>query len=164
MFLSSFSSKLLIRVLVSFPSLLVPCRFLFHIMQPPLLPGSFCMLLKYPVSSWNILITSVLNHVSDRLANSSSLSCIFSGALNCSFIWVVLFVSECLLRSKGWSLRCSPGWGNPCGCTVMRYVGEGSEREVSLAPLSARVQSLPQLPTNWAFLVLIPRWVGLCTF
>ena len=35
------------------------------------------MLLKYPVSSWSILITRVLNCASDRLAISSLLSCIF---------------------------------------------------------------------------------------
>ena len=39
------------------------------------------MLLKYPVSSWSILITRVLNCASNRLAISSSLSCIVSGAL-----------------------------------------------------------------------------------
>ena len=94
------------------------------------------MLLKYPVSSWSILKTSVLkNCVSDRLAISSSFSCIFIRALNCSFIWafvvvvVVVVVSVCLLLSKGQSLRCSPGWGNPCGYVVMLYVREGSERE-----------------------------------
>ena len=31
-----------------------------------------------------------------------------------------------------------------------------------LAPLSDSFQSLAPLPTNWALLVLIPRWVGLC--
>ena len=33
-----------------------------------------------------------------------------------------------------------------------------------LAPLSARFQSLPGYPqSNWAPLVLVPKWVGLCT-
>ena len=41
--------------------------------------------------SVSILITSVLNCASDRLVISSSLSCIFSGALLCSFIWPVFF-------------------------------------------------------------------------
>ena len=36
---------------------------------------------------------------------------------------------------------------------------------MALALLSASFQSLPQLLTvNWALLVLIPGWVGLCTF
>ena len=65
--------------------------YLFHIMQPSLLPGSFFMLLKYLVSSWSILITSVLNCAYDRLAMSLLLSCIFSGALICSFIWAIFF-------------------------------------------------------------------------
>ena len=42
----------------------------------------------------SILITSVLNYASDRLAISSSLSCIFSGALICSFIWAFFFLSR----------------------------------------------------------------------
>ena len=57
------------------------------------------MLLKYPVSSWSILKTSVLNCVSDRLAISSSLGCIFIRALNCSFSWafllLLLLLSQC---------------------------------------------------------------------
>ena len=39
----------------------------------------------------SILITSVLNCASDRLAISSLLSCIFSGALKCSVIWTIFF-------------------------------------------------------------------------
>ena len=39
------------------------------------------------------------------------------------------FVSTLLLRSKGQSLRYSPGRGNPRCCIVALYVGEGSERE-----------------------------------
>ena len=52
------------------------------------------MLLKYPVSSWSILKTSVLNCISDKLTISSLLSCIFSGALICSFIWAFFFWSR----------------------------------------------------------------------
>ena len=44
------------------------------------------------MSFLNILITSVLNSTSDRLAISSLLSCIFSGALICSFIWAIYFL------------------------------------------------------------------------
>ena len=92
MFLSSFWPILLIWVLVSFPSLLVPCRFYFISHNATFLAAwVFFMLLKYPVSSCSILITSVLNCASKRLAFSSSLSCIFSGALKCSIIWALFF-------------------------------------------------------------------------
>ena len=76
----------------------------------------------------SILITSVLNCASDRLAISSSLSCIFSGALKCSVIWAIFFVvclSWRVCYFKGRSLRCSPGRGNAGCCTVTLYVGEG---------------------------------------
>ena len=82
------------------------------------------MLLKYPVSSWSILITSVLNCASARLAISLLLSCIFSGALIYSFIWAIFFVSAPLLCSKGWSLRYSPRQGTPGGCIVILGGGE----------------------------------------
>ena len=49
------------------------------------------------------------------------------------------FVSAHLLCCKGWSLKYSPGWGNPLYCIVALYVGE-SERDhctfLALAPLS----------------------------
>ena len=81
------------------------------------------------MKSVSILITSALNCASYRLAISSSLSCIFSGALKCSVIWAIfcLFVclSWCVCYFKGRSLRCSPGRGNTGGCKVMLYVGEG---------------------------------------
>ena len=75
----------------------------------------------------SILITSALNCASDRLAISSSLSCIFYGALKCSVIWAIFFVclSWHVCYFKGWSLRCSPGWGNAGRCAVKLYVGEG---------------------------------------
>ena len=38
------------------------------------------------------------------------------------------FISAHLLHSKRWSLRYSPGWGNPLPCVVVLSVGEGSER------------------------------------
>ena len=52
------------------------------------------------------------------------------------------------------SLHC----GEVCG-------GGVREGTMSLTGLSADFQSLLPLPTsNWALLVLIPRWMGLCTF
>ena len=49
------------------------------------------ILQPYSKISVSILITRVLNFASDRLAISLSLSCIFSGALICSFIWAFFF-------------------------------------------------------------------------
>ena len=43
----------------------------------------------YSTTSVSMLITSVLNCASDRWALSLSHSCIFSGALMCSFIWAI---------------------------------------------------------------------------
>ena len=70
------------------------------------------------------------------------------------------------LHSKRQSLRCTPGWGNPGCCIVTPCVGEGSEREQCclLGSLLAfgHFPCYPQ--ANWALLVMIPGWVGLCTF
>ena len=131
MFLSSFCSKPLIWVLVSFPSLLVPCRFLFISYNATFIAAwVFFMLLKYPVNSWSILITSVLNCASDRLAISLLPSCIFFWSFYLFFhLGHFFFVSVLLLHSKGWSLWCSPGRSNTPCCIVTLYVGEGSERE-----------------------------------
>ena len=95
-----------------------------------------------------ILITSVLNCASDKLAISSSLSCIFSGAFNCSLFWAFFFfVSAHLLPNKGWSLRCSPRWGN-CPTEVWRCVRGRGQGTVPVAPPSTGFQSLSLLPTN----------------
>ena len=100
---------------------------LFHIMQPSLLPGSFFMLLKCPVSSWSILITSVLNCAYDRLL---SLHCLIVFFLD---LWTILsfglffLVSAHLLCGKGQSLRCLPGWSGPLRWVVVQSVWEGSE-------------------------------------
>ena len=74
----------------------------------------------------SVLKTSVLNCASYRLAISSSLSCIFSGALKCSVIWAIFFfLSWRTCYVKGQRLSCSPGWGNAGRCAVTLYVGEG---------------------------------------
>ena len=71
-----------------------------------------------------------------------------------------------LLHSKGQSLGYSPGRGNPGHSVVALYVGEGSEREqcclFSSLPAFSHFPCYPQ--ANWALLVLIPKWVGLCMF
>ena len=51
-----------------------------------------------------------------------------------------------LLCCKWWSLRYSPGWGNPLCCVVLPYVGERSEREQCCFLIS--FQALPPLPTS----------------
>ena len=72
----------------------------------------------------------------------------------------------CLLCSKGRSLRYRPSWGKLCGCVVVLYVEEGSKREqCCLLSSQSSFSHFPHYPqVNWALLVLIPRWVGLCTF
>ena len=82
MFISSFYSKSLIGVPVSFPSLLVPYMF-FFISLCIAFTSSF-ILQPYSVISVSILMTSVLKHAYDRLAIFSLLSSNF-GALICSF-------------------------------------------------------------------------------
>ena len=88
MFISSFCYKLLVWVPVSFLSLLLPCIFFFIALCIAFTFPLFCI---YSTISVTILITSVLNCASDRLAISSLLSCIFSGALKCSVIWAIFF-------------------------------------------------------------------------
>ena len=68
---------------------MVPCTFSFVSLSIGFIFSSgFQRDSTNPVS---ILITSVLNCASDRLAISSLLSCIFSGALKCSVIWAFFF-------------------------------------------------------------------------
>ena len=71
---------------VSFPSLLVPYIFSFILLSIAFI-SSF-ILWPYSIISVSILITSVFNSASDRLAISSSLSS-FSGVLIYSFTWAI---------------------------------------------------------------------------
>ena len=75
------------------------------------------------------------------------------------------FVSRTCYIVKGRSVRCLPGRGNPRGCGVTLYVGEGSKRVQCCLLCSLLVFShFPCYPqSNWPILMLIPRWVGLCT-
>ena len=70
---------------------------------------------------------------------------LFSLSLSLSQTYIFYFLS--LLSSKGRSLRCSPGQGNPRGCVVTLYGSWVWEGTVLLALLSASFQSLPHLPT-----------------
>ena len=75
MFLSSFWSTPLIWVPVSFASLLIPCTFSFVSLSIGFIFSSSFR--TNSTNSVSVLITSVLNCASDRLAISSLLSCIF---------------------------------------------------------------------------------------
>ena len=121
----------------------------------------------------SVLITSVLNCVSDRLAISSSLSCIFSGVLKCSVIWAIFsFLSWCVCYLKGQSLRCSPGQGNAGCCAVTLYVGEGPRGSngarstllrISVFHSDTHNQTGPLwcwFPSGWACAHSRPLWVS----
>ena len=60
----------------------------------------------------------------------------------------------------------STGVEQPMFLSCYAVCGGGvREGTMALALLSAGFQSLPPLPqANWALLVLIPGWVGLCAF
>ena len=121
----------------------------------------------------SILITSVLNSASDRLAISSLLSCIFSGALICCFIWAFFFfLSWRVCYFKGQSLRCSPGQGDSGHCTVTLYMGEGPRGSngacltllrISIFHSATHNQTGPLwcwFPSGWARAHSRPPWVS----
>ena len=121
----------------------------------------------------SILRTSVLNYAFDRLAISSSLSCIFSGALKCSVIWAIFFfLSWCVSYFKGRSLRCSLGRGNAGRSGVKLYVGEGPRGSngtcstlchISVTPCATHNEIGPLwcwFPSGWACAHSRPLWVS----
>ena len=163
MFISCFWSKSLIWVPVSFPSLMVPCTFSFISLYIAFTLSS--NLRRYSSNSVSILITSFWTlHLIGWL-------CLHHLVLFLE-LWSILsfgpwfFVSTHLLHSKGRSLRFSTGWGNPHLCVVMLCGGEGSVREqchwLRSLPAFSHFCHYPQV--NWALLVLVPKWVGLCSF
>ena len=99
------------------------------------------------VESCEFFITSVLNCASNRLAISSSPSCIFFWSFEVFCHLGLFFLSWQVYYLKGQSLRCSPGWGNPGRWAVMLHGGRGREGAMALVPLSTGFQSLPPLPT-----------------
>ena len=161
MFLSSFWSTPLIWVPVSFSSLLVPCTFSFVFI-------GFIFSSGFRTDSTNsvsVLITSVLNCASDRLAISLLLSYIFFWALICSFIWAIFFFFFCLgvsVTFRGGAL------GVPQGGVMLVAAKwcctRGAEREqwCLLCSLPVFSHSLHYPQSNWALLVLIPKCVGVC--
>ena len=106
MFIFSFCSKLLMWILVSFSSLLVPCTFFFISLFIAFTSSS--ILWPYSTIYVSILTTSVLNFASDRLAVSSSFRSVF-GALICSFIWAIFFCLRIPVSSKGQALGVQQG-------------------------------------------------------
>ena len=91
----------------SSPPLMVPCRFSFVSLSIGFVFSSGFW--TNSTNSVSMLITSVLNCASYRLAIYLLLSCIISGALICSFIWAIFFLSWCACYVKGQNLRCPPG-------------------------------------------------------
>ena len=121
----------------------------------------------------SVLIASVLNCASHRLAISSSLSCIFSGALKCSVIWAFFFFWSwrfCYFKRR--SLRCSPGWGNSGRSAVRLYVGEGPRGSNGACSTLHRISATPSathnqigplwcwFPSGWACARSRPLWVS----
>ena len=87
MFLSSFWSKSLIWVLVSFPSLLIPPYIFFFISLCIAFISSFILQLS-SINSVSIWLPVFWTLPSDRLSISLSLTFIF-GVLICSLIWPI---------------------------------------------------------------------------
>ena len=71
-------------------------------------------------------------------------------------------MSWCACYVKGQSLRCSLGCGNAGQCAVTLYVGGGAKKEqwCLLHSLPDFGHSLCYPQSNWAPLVLIPKWAG----
>ena len=166
MFVSSFCSKPLIWVTVSFPSLLVPCIFFFISLCVAFTSSS--ILCPYSIISVSILITMfwTLHLIGCLCPRHLVLSLDFWSVFS---FGPYFFVLVHLLHCKGWSLRYLPGWGNPRHCVLALSVREGSERAqcclvtyLALAPLF--ITSLTSCKWIMPFQVLIPEWVGLCTF
>ena len=89
-------------VISVYREMLVPCKFFFISLSIIFISACiFLMLLKYPMISLSLLITSVLNSTSDHLLISILFSS-FSGVLFCPFIWamflflLILAASLCL--------------------------------------------------------------------
>ena len=122
----------------------------------------------------SILITSVLNCASDRLAISSSLSCIFfwSFEVFCHLGHFFCLFVLALCYFKGRSLRCSPRRGNAGHCAVTLYVGEGPRGsngthspllQTSVLHSDTHNQTGPLwcwFPSGWACAHSRPPWVS----
>ena len=139
----SFFSKWLIWVLVSFPSLLVPCIFFFISLCIAFI-SSFCdWIQSFLRASWLPVFWTL--HLIGCLSP-------YHLVLFLEF-WSVLsfgsyfFVLAPLLHCKERGLRYLSGRGNPLCCAVRLYVGEGSEGEtMPLARLLGSCHSFCHFP------------------
>ena len=96
----------------------------------------------------------------------------FSGALKCSVIWAIIFLSWRICYLKGRSFRCSLGRGNSGPCAVTLYVGEGLRGSsgahstlcwISVTPSATHNQTGPLwcwFPSGWACACSRPPWVS----
>ena len=129
---------------------------------------SFSSILRpYSTNSVSILITSVLNFASDRLSICLLLSCIFSGVLIYSFIWANFFfvLGTCyIVRDR--ALGICPGRATLIASWWCRLWGRGPRgNNAACLALSWLLVSFPATHKQIGlFQVLIPGWVGLCTF
>ena len=112
----------------------------------------------------SILITSVFNCASDRLALSSSLSSIFSGGLIFHLSHIFLSWRTCYVV-RGGALGTHQGGAThitALWCCMQGRGPKGNNEACSTLLVFGHFPHYSQ--SNWVLLVLIPRWVGLCTF
>ena len=162
MFISSFCSKPLIWVLISFPSLLVPFISLF-------MAFTFSSIWQlYSTISVSTMISNVLNSASDRLAISSPLNVVFFLEL-----WSVLSFGPyffCLFWHTCYIVMASVLGICKSRATLFAALwhcmwGRGPRGNNATYSALGSFQSFSPLPTSkLALLMLIPGPVGLCMF
>ena len=160
MFIASFCCKSLIWVLVSFLSLLVPWIFCFISFWVSFILSFFDQAQLVLWAFWlpGLWTLHQIGWLSPHhLVIFLRFCCVLS-------FGPYFFVLVHMLHSKGRSLRYSPGQGNsPLWCCMWGRVLRGNSSTCSaLGRLSVTPPHYPQ--AKWAIMVLIPRWVGLCTF
>ena len=109
---------------------------------------SYSILRPYSIISVSILITSVLNCASDRLAISFSLSCIFSRVLMCSFLCAFFWVLCACYVVRGGALGIRQGRATQVNASWYCMWGWVREGTIPLAQFLAIFQSLLPLPMS----------------
>ena len=147
MFICFYWSKPLIWVPVSFPSLLVPCTYLFISLCIAFTFSS--ILWPYSTISVTILITSVLNSASDKWL---SLHCLVVFFLALWFVFsfrlYFFFLVHLLHIVRSRALGISQGGATHVAVLWCCMWGSGWRGTMPLAQLSVGFQSLPPLPTS----------------
>ena len=116
MVISSFCSNMLIWVLICFPSLLFLCIFFFISLCIAFTSSFiFCHTQSFLRASW-LPVLWTLHLIGCVSPHHLVLFLEFCSVLS---FGPYFFVSAHLLHCKGWSLRYSPGWGNPLCCVVV---------------------------------------------